>query len=276
MVHDRLESLSRVFPALDCDGESKTIVADRCSASSQGKDIALADASSPVSTSNTWVGSKRHFERAALPLMLLRPVIRESLHLLTSHNPGTAALPIHDANWIKDELEDLLAICHENAAASLRKLPNNAVKSTTPTERTTTPLRDIAQQGGQLRKEKEILATKFLLKESPTGNVSVRVQCARDIASGTTAVSDIILLLAPKPAIHEDGFLVSLSRLNEGFNHPVIHRSLSGYAVVEPDSLVFECVRSNDIQQLRKLLSSRQVTPDIRNTENESLLSVCA
>lgn len=131
------------------------------------------------------------------------------------------------------------------------------------------------QKGKQLAKRKGILATQSLHRESPAGNVSVRVEYIRDAESDFPAVSDIVLLLAPNPTINGDGFLVSLSRLNDNFQQPLIHRSISSYAVVEPDSPIFECVRSNDIHHLRQPLKVKQATPDVRNTENESLLSVC-
>lgn len=292
-IHDRVERLSLSFSTQDCDQRSKPIIADRANTTSYiGKDplqdagqdrqelCASVAASGRVSSDkqlspDTWSGDEQHFQCAALPLMLLKPKIQESLHLLTCHAPGVAQLSADDANWIRDELEGLLALCHESSAASLRRLPSGTVPCSKPSgKNSAAAVQGNVWEGCQRGKRKETLATQFFLRESAAGKVSVRAQCVRDVETGATAVSDIVLLLAPKPAIHGDGILISLSRLTDKFHQPLIHRSISSYAVVEANSPIFECVRSNNIGHLRELLKTRQATPDIRNTENESLLSV--
>ncbi|KAF7589512.1 hypothetical protein BBP40_004219 [Aspergillus hancockii] len=50
-------------------------------------------------------------------------------------------------------------------------------------------------------------------------------------------------------------------------------RSLSTFTVVHTASPIFECVRSNDVQGQRKLLTYREATPTVRNAEKESISS---
>lgn len=298
MVHERVERLNRAFSNLDCDGETKCATSNGgntlCSEKdlfqhasetpypydqtpTPASDVATNQASTDQQqTLNSWTGGRQHLQRAVLPLMLLKPKIQESLHLLTSRRPGGTCLSIHDSDWIRDELESLLAKCHESAATSSARPPKDTLLCSMPTGRSIAAVAEgNPQKGKQLAKRKGILATQSLHRESPAGNVSVRVEYIRDAESDYPAVSDIVLLLAPNPTINGDGLLVSLSRLNDNFQQPLIHRSISSYAVVEPDSPIFECVRSNDVHHLRQLLKAKQATPDVRNTENESLLSVC-
>jgi hypothetical protein len=224
-----------------------------------------------------WTGGE-HLQSAVLPLMFLKPKILETLHLLTSQKAGQAYLSPHDKCWIGGELESLLAKCHESAAFSLRQQADDPILRTGSKgpmeERKSTATQSMKRQQSSSTTGKEVHSTSFLLQESPTGNVSVRVQCTQNVQSGDTAVSDILILLAPNPTIHREGVFISLSRLNNILIQPSIQRSISTYAVVESNSPVFDCVRSNDIPQLRLLLKNREATPSVRNTENESLLSV--
>jgi hypothetical protein len=299
VVHERVEHLNRAFSNLDCDAETKCAASNGGSTLCLEKDLIQRASETPcpydqaptpafdVATSqapttqqqtvHSWAGGPQYLQRAVLPLMLLKPKIEESLHLLTSHRPGEARLSMHDANWIRDELESLLAKCHESAATSSRKPAKDTLPCKKPTDSSRTAVAECkAQQEMQLERGKEAIATEFLLQESPAGKVSVRVKWTSDAESDSSAVSDIVLLLAPNPTINRDGFFISLSRLNGKFHQPFIHRSISSYAVVEPDSPIFECVRFNDIHHLRQLLETKQAAPDVRNTENESLLSVCS
>ncbi|KAJ5493612.1 hypothetical protein N7463_009699 [Penicillium fimorum] len=227
-----------------------------------------------------WVLNEGSLDRATLPLMLLKPKIQEVLSLLTLYNPGQAQLSNQDTNWIQQELESLLVLCHETAAVTL-KMPSSTVKSGASHTMAT---KEYPKTISQYRAEKahlvgktcEIATTKFLARESPAGNVSVRIQCIKNPDSGHTTVSDIMLLLTPNPAIHTNGFVISLARLDQKLQQLPIHRSISMYTVVDPDSPIFECIESNNIDHLQQLLESKKVTPDMRNTDNESLLSVAA
>lgn len=223
-----------------------------------------------------WMGGEE-MQSAVLPLMLLKPKIEETLYLLMSQRPGQESLSSHDALWIRDELKSLLAKCHESAAADLRQQSHDMTSRTNsngPTEGTTEIGGQKYKEKNESSKEKKITSTSCVLQESPTGKISVRLQFTRNIKSGETTISDVLFLLAPTPSISRDGVFVSLSRLNGTFKQPNIQRSMSTYTVVEPNSPGFECVRLNDIQKLRVLLKTKQVNPSIRNTENESILSV--
>jgi hypothetical protein len=211
-----------------------------------------------------------------LPLMLLKPKIQETLHLLTSKNSCNARLSSEEASWIGKELESLLAKCHESAAISLRRKPPTTMlrnRSESTRERTTTGKQTLKNQANRTDGDK-VRLNSSLCQESPMGHVSVRVQCTQNTQSGATAVSDIVLLLSPNPTIHREGVFISLSCLNHNLQQPSISRSMSTYAVVESDSPAFQCVESNDIHRLRLLLKSREVNPFVRNAESESLLSV--
>jgi hypothetical protein len=216
-------------------------------------------------------------QSAILPLMLLKPKIEETLHLLLSQRPGQVSISSHDALWIRDELNGLLAKCHESAAATLRQKPHemrSSIKSKDSTEGTTE--KDDPKFKNQTipALDKKITSTSCLLQESPTGKISIRLHFTRDTRSGETTISDVIFLLAPNPSISRDGVFVSLSRLYGTFKPLKTQRLMSIYTVVEPNSPGFNCVRSNDIQKLRVLLKTKQVNPFLRSTENESLLSV--
>ncbi|OQE20148.1 hypothetical protein PENFLA_c017G05331 [Penicillium flavigenum] len=289
-VHDSIQELSRALSPMNIGTKKKglTVVEGQSLPSEKGyikehhqsPKVAQHQDSTSLAPSSGWVVNEGSLDRATLPLMLLKPKIQEALSILTLCEPGQAHLSEQETNWIQEELESLLVICHETAAVTLKN-PNSTFKPnglhTTQTNANTNSIpRCRAEKTLEVGKTNEIATTKFLVRESPAGNVSARIQCIRNPDSGHTAVSDIILLLTPNPAIHKHGFVISLARLNEKLRQPRIHRSISMYTVVEADSPIFECVQSNNIGHLRQLLGSRQVTPDIRNTENESLLSVAA
>jgi hypothetical protein len=287
-VHDSIQELSRALSPInigtkkkgltDVEGQSLPSEKGYIEEHRQSPKVVRHQDSTSLAPSSGWAVHEGSLDQATLPLMLLKPKIQEALSLLTLCKPGQAHLSKQDTNWIQEELESLLVVCHETAAVTLKN-PNSTFKHnashTTQTNADTNGApRCRAEKARQVGKTNQIATTKFLVRESPAGNVSARVQCIQNPDSGNTAVSDIVLLLAPNPAIHKHGFAISLARLNEKLRQPRIHRSISMYTVVEPDSPIFECVQSNNIGHLRQLLGSRQVTPDIRNTENESLLSV--
>ena len=215
---------------------------------------------------------------AVLPLMLLKPNIEEALHLFLSQRSGQASLSSQDAAWIGDELKNLLAKCHESAATNLRKQELDDMKPHVQshglhkTAINVTGL-DLRNQTVSVQNE-EITSASCLLQESPTGKTSVRLKFIRNVQSGDTTISDVLLLLAPNPSISRVGVIVSLSRLHSALKQPKIQRWMSTFPVVEPNSPGFACVKLNDIEKLRTLLKTRQVSPSMRSTENESLLSV--
>jgi hypothetical protein len=113
-----------------------------------------------------------------------------------------------------------------------------------------------------------------LFQQSFAGNVSVRIHLLKDIQSGISGVPDVDFLVTPDMKYQTDGLLISFSRLNEALHTPPVHRLISTYPVVDTKSSIFECVRSNNIHLLRKLLASKTATPNTRDSNNESLLSV--
>ncbi|KAJ5826560.1 hypothetical protein N7447_003323 [Penicillium robsamsonii] len=289
-VHDSIQELSHTLSPLNLGTEKKraAVKEDQHLLSEKGSiqyhhqppKYAHHEASTSLRPPSDWVLNEGSLDRATLPLMLLKPKIQEALSLLTLYKPGQAQLSNQDTNWIQQELESLLVLCHETAAITL-KMQSGTVKSgashtMASKEHPKTVSQYKAEKARPVGKNNEITTTKFLARESPAGNVSVRIQCIKNPDSGHTAVSDIMLLLTPNPAIHTNGFVISLARLNQKLQQPPIHRSISMYTVVDPNSPIFECVESNNIDHLRQLLGSREVTPDIRNTDNESLLSVAA
>jgi hypothetical protein len=214
---------------------------------------------------------------AVLPLMLLRSTIEETLHLLVSERADQMSLPSNASLWIADELKGLLAQCHESASVALRLQPHDiklGIGSNGSKRRANEKDSQISVQQVLSANERNVTSTSCLLKESLTGKVSVRLQFTRGIESGETEISDALFLLAPNPSISRNGVFVSLSRLQGTAKRPQIQRLMSNYTVVEPNSPAFDCVRLNDIQTLRGLLKSRQASPSMRSTENESLLSV--
>lgn len=224
-----------------------------------------------------WMGNEE-MRSAVLPLMLLKPNIEEALHLFLSQRSGQTSLSSQDAAWIGDELKNLLAKCHESAATNLRKQETDDMKPHVQshglhkTAINVTGL-DLQNQTVSVQNE-DITSASCLLQESPTGKTSVRLKFIRNVQSGDTTISDVLFLLAPNPSISRDGVIVSLSRLHSALNQPKIQRWMSTFPVVEPNSPGFASVKSNDIEKLRTLIKTRQVSPSMRSTENESLLSV--
>ncbi|RHZ58510.1 ankyrin repeat domain-containing protein [Aspergillus thermomutatus] len=214
-------------------------------------------------------------KRAALPLMLLQSKVRDALQLLTTPQPGHEKLSNIDVQWVRAELESLLASSHEKAAVIIKA---NSRKSDNVTRdcRRHIAGSTLNKQRNRLQPTPQIVSSQFVLQDSPAGKVSIRVQWTKDADSKSARASDILLLLAPNPQVAEDGLLVSLSRLHDGLSKPTITRHVSSYAIVETTSPVFACVETNDIHSLRLLLKSRDFSPTVRNTENESLLSYAA
>jgi hypothetical protein len=212
-------------------------------------------------------------KRAALPLMLLQSKIREALQLLTTPQPGHEKLSNIDVQWVRTELESLLASSHEKAAVVIKM---RSQKSDNVTRDCRRHFAGSSLDKGRNRSQptQQIVSSQIVLQDSPAGKVSIRVQWTKDADSKSARASDILLLLAPNPQVAEDGLLVSLSRLHDGLSKPTITRHVSSYAIVETTSPIFTCVEANDIRSLRLLLKSREFSPTVRNTENESLLSV--
>lgn len=211
--------------------------------------------------------------RAALPLMLLQSKVREALQLLATEQPGHEKLSNIDVQWVRTELESLLASSHEKAAAVIK---TNSQKSDSVTSDCKRHIagNTVNKPRKGLQPTQQIVSSQFVLQDSPAGKVSIRVQWTKDADSKSARASDILLLLAPNPQVAEDGLLVSLSKLHDGLSKPIITRHVSSYTIVETTSPVFKCVETNDIQSLRLLLKSRDFSPTVRSTENESLLSV--
>ncbi|KAJ5776445.1 ankyrin repeat protein [Penicillium nucicola] len=224
-------------------------------------------------------GEGEEMSSAVLPLMLFRSTIEKTLRLIISERPERTSIPSQDCLWIADELKGLLAKCHESAAVTLTQQPHDMKSNTNtndPKGRATkkysqSPVRSLVSATN-----KKIISTSCLVQESPTGKISVRLQFTQDIQSGETTISNAFLLLAPDPSISRDGVSISLSRLQGNVKQPQIQRLLSIHTVVEAKSPAFDCVRLNDIQTLKELLKTRQASPSIRSTENESLLSLAA
>ncbi|GFF83986.1 26S proteasome non-ATPase regulatory subunit 10 [Aspergillus udagawae] len=214
-------------------------------------------------------------KRAALPLMLLQSKIREALQLLTTRQPGHEKLSNMDVQWVRTELESLLASSHEKAAAVIKM---SSQKSDNVTRDCRRHFAGSSLNKGRNRSQptQQIVSSQIVLQDSPAGKVSIRVQWTKDADSKSARASDILLLLSPNPQVAEDGLLVSLSRLHDGLSKPTITRHVSSYAIVETTSPIFTCVEANDIRSLRLLLKSREFSPTVRNTENESLLSFAA
>lgn len=225
-----------------------------------------------------WGCNGEHLQNAALPLMLFKPKIQEALSQLTIQKHGQNGLSVKDANWIRAELEDLLATSHEKAAAAMR-YPVTAEKSKLHQEipgigKSTYAAMGSYEQGKRQAVIHQRKIHHFLEQESSLGKVSIRLQWQKDRSGHCKKISDVLLLFAPRRDITENGLLVSLSRLHTELTEPRITRHISSYVVLDSSSPVFACVRHNDIDQLRGLLKSRKVTPTVRNTENESILSV--
>ncbi|EAW18242.1 ankyrin repeat domain-containing protein [Aspergillus fischeri NRRL 181] len=214
-------------------------------------------------------------KRASLPLMLLQSKVREALQLLSTPQPGHEKLSDIDVQWVRSELESLLASSHEKAAA-LIKTSSQKSDNVTRACRRHSAGSTLDKRRNRLQPTQQIVSSQVVLQDSPAGKVSIRVQWTKDADSISARASDILLLLAPNPQVAEDGLLVSLSRLHDGLSKPTITRHVSAYAIVETTSPIFTCIEANDIHSLRLLLKSRDFSPTVRNTENESLLSVAS
>jgi hypothetical protein len=212
-------------------------------------------------------------KRASLPLMLLQSKVREALQLLSTPQLGHEKLSNVDVQWVRTELESLLASSHEKAATVIK---TNSGKSDNVSRDCRHHISGSAldKRRNRLQPTQQIVSSQVVLQDSPAGKVSIRVQWTKDADSKSARASDILLLLAPNPQVAEDGLLVSLSKFHDGLSKPTITRHVSAYAIVETTSPIFTCVEANDINSLRLLLKSREFSPTVRNTENESLLSV--
>ncbi|KAF7128649.1 hypothetical protein CNMCM5793_003500 [Aspergillus hiratsukae] len=199
-------------------------------------------------------------KRAALPLMLLQSKVREALQLLTTEQPGHEKLSNIDVQWVRTELESLLASSHEKAAAVI-KTNSQKSNSVTPDCKRHIAGSTVNRSRNRLQPTQQIVSSQCVLQDSPAGKVSIRVQWTKDVDSKSARASDILLLLAPNPQVAEDGLLVSLSRLHDGLSKPTITRHVSSYAIVETTSPIFACIETNDIQSLRLLLKSRDFSP---------------
>ncbi|EAW11257.1 ankyrin repeat domain-containing protein [Aspergillus clavatus NRRL 1] len=217
-----------------------------------------------------------HVQRATLPLMLLQSKIKEALQLMMMSKPGHKGLSTLDVQWVRTELESLLAKSHERAAVTIRSSSTTTMAGDDIHKNRQVAVTSMYGQKNRLQQPNKIVSSQFVLQDSPAGKVSIRVQWAKAENPPFARVSDIIVLLAPNPKIAQEGLLVSLSKLHDGLTKPMINRHISSFTVVETTSPIFACIEANDINTLRQLLKNKEFSPNVRNTENESLLSAAA
>ncbi|KAL1987583.1 hypothetical protein VTN96DRAFT_3183 [Rasamsonia emersonii] len=242
-----------------------------------------------IAVSYGWENQKEKLQSATLPLMLLKPKLREALLQFMVRNHDRMVLSVEDATWIRSEFEDLLATCHEAAAAATR-FPRRAAKSSKQKGRSIarnpelstsppSPLSISHNLDGRTNSEaytSRKTSNRCLQKNTPVGNFSVRLEWEKENSTGQYRVSRLYVLFAPGRGIADSGLFVSLSRAHHGLPQPRICRHISTYAVVDSLSPLFTCVRDNDIVRLRDLLRRRIATPRDRNIDNESILSYAA
>lgn len=233
-------------------------------------------------------------ENVALPLMLIQSELVRAIGTLT--RKGRMEISPSEASWIQEELENLLAHCHEHAARAARErkarhkfLASSHEKSVSAARR---QKNDINRPSKFSTLSKPATVQSHCLSSNLTGRIPFYSTYKSRTAAGTllvqTSVSytgsdstnretkslDICFSFMPRAGISTTAIFSRLRQQREAASTPRITRFVQALNIVPNSSEVFRYTRNNDVKALQKLFAEKKASPYDYNESGESLLYV--
>jgi hypothetical protein len=234
-------------------------------------------------------------ENVALPLMLIQSELVRAIGTLT--RKGRMEISPSEASWIQEELENLLAHCHEHAARAARErkarhkfLASSYEKSVSAARRQTnnidrpskfsTPSKPATAQSPCLSSDLTYGIPFHSTYESRTAAGTLVVQISVSYAgsnstNGESKSLDICFSFTPRVDISTTAIFSRLRQRREAASTtPRITRFVRALNIVPDSSEVFRYTRNNDVKALQKLFAEKKASPYDYNESGESLLYV--
>ena len=234
-------------------------------------------------------------ENVALPLMLIRSELVRAIGTLT--RKGRMKISPSEASWIQEELENLLAHCHEYAARAARErkarhrfLAGSHRKSVSIARRQTS---DINRPWKFSTLSKPATVQSHCLSSNLAGGipfhstyksrtaagillVQISVSYAgSDSTNGESKSLDICFSFMPRVGISTTAIFSRLRQQQEAASTtPRITRFVRALNIIPDSSEVFRYTRNNDVKALQKLFAEKKASPYDYNERGQSLLHV--
>jgi hypothetical protein len=234
-------------------------------------------------------------ENVALPLMLIQSELVRAIGTLTRN--GRMEISPSEASWIQEELENLLAHCHEHAARAARErktrhkfLASSHEKSVSAARRQTN---HINRPSKFSTLSKPATVQSHCLSSNLTGRIPLHSTYESCTAAGTLLVQisvsyagsnstngeskslDICFSFTPRVEISTTAIFSRLRQQREAASTtPRITRFVQALNIVPNSSEVFRYTRNNDVEALQKLFAEKKALPYDYNERGESLLHV--
>ena len=227
-------------------------------------------------------------ENVALPLMLIQSELVRAIGTLT--RKGRMKISPSEASWIQEELEILLAHCHEHAARAARERKARHKFLASSHEKSVS---DINRPSKFSTLSKPATVQSHCLSSNLTGRIPfhstyksrtaagtllVRISVSyagSDSTTGGTKSLDICFSFMPRVDISTTAIFSRLRQQREAASTtPCITRFVQALNIVPNSSEVFRYTRNNDVKALRKLFAEKKASPYDYNESGESLLYV--
>ena len=238
----------------------------------------------------------RDLQHVIIPLTLMQPNLAEAVQMLVREE--SMEVSQHDADWVQDELANLLASAHERAAQSLRGRRSSAKLSSF--QRGFVSSHPFSAQGNTHYQELRSHYSQAELSEDQTqpgheGTVLFRCRTNYNTPAGLLVVEckvrsigyiepgkcnrslEFRFVCMPRCSTMSDqaGIIGVFShRWQIGVSQPRVTRFVRVVNVVPRHSAAFQCIRTNDVTALRKLLVQRSASPYDYSENGRSLLCV--
>jgi hypothetical protein len=234
-------------------------------------------------------------ENVTLPLMLIQSELVRAIGTLTRE--GRMEISPSEASWIQEELENLLAHCHEYAACAARErkarhrfLASSHEKLISAARRQTN---DINGPSKFSTLSKPVTVQSHCLSSNLTGRIPFHSKYESCTAAGTLLVQisvsyagsnstngeskslDICFSFTPRVEISTTAIFSRLRQQREAASTtPRITRFVRALNIVPDSSEAFRYTRNNDVKALQKLFAEKKASPYDYNESGESLLFV--
>ena len=228
-------------------------------------------------------------ENVALPLMLIQSELVRAIGTLT--RKGRMEISPSEASWIQEELENLLAHCHEYAARAARErkarhnfFASSHGKSGSIACRQTN---DVNRPWKFPTLSKPAVVKSCRLSSNLAGGIPFHSTYKSRTAAGTLLVQisvsyagsdkslNICFSFMPRVGISTTAIFSRLRQQREAASTtPRITRFVRALNIIPDSSEVFRYIRNNDVKALQKLFAEKKASPYDYNEKGESLLHV--
>lgn len=208
---------------------------------------------------------------AAIALSHVFLCIRQIYSICSAAIGVSESLRKNNANWLQLQFNEILADVHSASASELRHSKREKVRQSGQMLPARVAQKQFLQARRQIcRKRKASSCHEHMEVSLAYGNAILFF--SKDDYEGRINAVRIVF----KPSIRPLGGLKGFSAVSirNAATGRLIGRSISAYGVQPNDSPIFSFIDSGNITGVRQLLSTRQVNPDDRDEDGNSLLLV--